>query len=1026
MGAIVFLVLLIWVVWLTVRTGELRNRLQALERRLAQAPVPAGRQALDDVEAVLPPRSEPVPPPPATPLAPLPELDPTPAWPDVPAPPVRPAPALAAEPRAARSQAAAEASRAAVAQWLSENGLAWVGGAVLALGGLFLVSYAAQRGVFTPALRIAAAAAVGFLLLGVSEWLRRQAERETRGHRLAAAAAAGAGAATLYAAVWASYWLYGFIGLGPAAALLGVVSFGLLGLGFRHGEPLAILAIGGALLAPVVTGPQQWAAPALTGYLALVVTTGFGTAGERRWGAAGFTTLAGAALWALAGYAAEGYVRVAALAVGPLALAVVAAEWRRRVGDPPVREDHPDPFSWLPTGALIAAALLLAPLWALPLRGPELAATGVGAILLMALTALAAERRLVTRWAQLAAWASALAVALTFGLALGRPASVELWAGAVALATAVAGAWVAVRGRDEAERLFAGAAALAVLLIAFAGRGALSADAPWAPPALAALLLGLAAAAVARRSADPRTDLTLAVWIWCAAAGLLWALRLASEPRFLPVATAVASAAFALLHARIGWRGFAASAIAAALATLAALLTPEILRPLFAGRLPVLVLGPVVAVAAALIFGGARLVREKEPASPTADALSTGAMLVALTGAFLLLRLWAEGTGEGRLDPFLEASLRTLLLLAAGLLMAQGVRPDSHPIGRWRGHAFLLAGALHAVLIQALALNPLVADWQPAVSGPPLLDSLAVGFLAPALLLAFATRRRVTAGRGLLAAYAGVAALLASLWGVEEIRRLFQGPTLDGGRDVIGRAEVAAYAVALLLGARLLDWTAVQAGLRTWTISPIADLVRRVAGAGGWSAVVFAGFVFGYAASPWWGPLDRPLDGLAATALLFGLYAAGAAVLLWLVRMAEAAGQAGLGRAARICAVLTVFAFLTLVVRLGFHGYDMRPSLREASLETWAFSAAWGLYGFALLVFAAARREADLRWAGLVVLLATTAKIFLFDMARLEGVVRAGSFLAVGALLLAAAVLARRLSGDGSVLGFGRKPAAEG
>ncbi|HVI32090.1 DUF2339 domain-containing protein [Phenylobacterium sp.] len=236
---------------------------------------------------------------------------------------------------------------------------------------------------------------------------------------------------------------------------------------------------------------------------------------------------------------------------------------------------------------------------------------------------------------------------------------------------------------------------------------------------------------------------------------------------------------------------------------------------------------------------------------------------------------------------------------------------------------------------------------------------------------------------------------------------------------------MAAYAVAALLGARLLDWAAVQASLRAWTISPIADLVRRVAVVSASAAIVFAALVFGLAASPWWGPIDRPLDGAGATALLFGLYAAGAAVLLWLVRMAEAAGQAGLARAARVCAVLTVFAILTLVVRLGFHGYDMRPSLQEASLETWAFSAAWGLYGFALLVFAAARREADLRWAGLVVLLATTAKIFLFDMARLEGVVRAGSFLAVGALLLAAAVLARRLSGDGSVLGFGRKAPAE-
>ncbi|CAN7581098.1 DUF2339 domain-containing protein [Phenylobacterium sp. LjRoot219] len=81
------------------------------------------------------------------------------------------------------------------------------------------------------------------------------------------------------------------------------------------------------------------------------------------------------------------------------------------------------------------------------------------------------------------------------------------------------------------------------------------------------------------------------------------------------------------------------------------------------------------------------------------------------------------------------------------------------------------------------------------------------------------------------------------------------------------------------------------------------------------------------------------------------------------------------------------------------------------SLETWALSAAWGVLGFGLLVYGVARQSNDLRAAGLVLLLATTGKIFLFDMARLEGVVRAGSFLAVGALLVAAAVMVRRLGG---------------
>lgn len=58
---------------------------------------------------------------------------------------------------------------ASVSTWLAENGLAWIGGGGLALGGLLLVVYAAQQGVFTPPLRIAAAVGLGGLMIAASE-----------------------------------------------------------------------------------------------------------------------------------------------------------------------------------------------------------------------------------------------------------------------------------------------------------------------------------------------------------------------------------------------------------------------------------------------------------------------------------------------------------------------------------------------------------------------------------------------------------------------------------------------------------------------------------------------------------------------------------------------------------------------------------------------------------------------------------------------------------------------------------------
>src|SRR5262249_20021886 len=158
----------------------------------------------------------------------------------------------------------------------------------------------------------------------------------------------------LYGAVWASYWLYSFIDLQAAGWLMGAISLGLMGLALRHGEPLAMLAVGGAMLAPAITGPQHWSAPALTAYLLVMIITVYAVAGCRRWGPAGLTALAAAALWGAAGIPAEGYDRTAALAIGPVLLSIAVVEWRRRRGD---AVEAADAFGRLVAASLGAAAV---------------------------------------------------------------------------------------------------------------------------------------------------------------------------------------------------------------------------------------------------------------------------------------------------------------------------------------------------------------------------------------------------------------------------------------------------------------------------------------------------------------------------------------------------------------------------------------------------------------------------------------------------------------------------------------------
>lgn len=99
---------------------------------------------------------------------------------------------------------------------------------------------------------------------------------------------------------------------------------------------------------------------------------------------------------------------------------------------------------------------------------------------------------------------------------------------------------------------------------------------------------------------------------------------------------------------------------------------------------------------------------------------------------------------------------------------------------------------------------------------------------------------------------------------------------------------------------------------------------------------------------------------------------------------------------ATLSCIFHILAALTLIVRRLYRGADMGAASGEASLETWTYSAVWAQFSAMVLWLGATRRSVVLRWTGLGLLLATSAKVFLGDMARLDGVIRAASFLGLG------------------------------
>jgi hypothetical protein len=75
-----------------------------------------------------------------------------------------------------------------------------------------------------------------------------------------------------------------------------------------------------------------------------------------------------------------------------------------------------------------------------------------------------------------------------------------------------------------------------------------------------------------------------------------------------------------------------------------------------------------------------------------------------------------------------------------------------------------------------------------------------------------------------------------------------------------------------------------------------------------------------------------------------------------------------------------------------------------------AVSACWGVLGLVLLYLGLTRTLRAIRLAGLTLLGASLAKLFLYDLAFLSSIQRAVSFLAVGAMLLAGGFFYQRLA----------------
>ncbi|HZT86352.1 MAG TPA: DUF2339 domain-containing protein [Stellaceae bacterium] len=307
------------------------------------------------------------------------------------------------------------------------------------------------------------------------------------------------------------------------------------------------------------------------------------------------------------------------------------------------------------------------------------------------------------------------------------------------------------------------------------------------------------------------------------------------------------------------------------------------------------------------------------------------------------------------------------------------------PVLRW------LALGVAAAVLARLALNPYVLSYP--LSPNPIFNWLLYGYGVPALAFIVATRQFGSRADDLLVAVLeGGSIVFTTLLLTLELRHALYGrldaPLSDLGRD-------AAQTVLWLALAAFALWLGERRNRPVLLWGGVILFAGATAQAVLWQAL---------AGNPLWtgASVGQPMI-VDTVGLAFGLPAVLYAAVAWL-RL----GPIALRWTARILAVAFAFLWLTLEIRHAFRGPVIAWGTCSQG-EWYAYSAAWLAFAGAGLGIGLWRRDEWLRRAALAGIGLVVAKVFLSDMAELEGVLRALSFLGLGGVLVGIGYAYRRL-----------------
>lgn len=352
--------------------------------------------------------------------------------------------------------------------------------------------------------------------------------------------------------------------------------------------------------------------------------------------------------------------------------------------------------------------------------------------------------------------------------------------------------------------------------------------------------------------------------------------------------------------------------------------------------------------------------------------------------------VFASGTVAALALAFTFALDRGWLTVALAL-MVPGVAwiSDKRPLPMLRQLCIVLIGLVIARIL-----------WDPRIVGEdvgttPIINWLLWGYGVPAL--AFWTGAMILRRRGddLASRSVESAAITFTVLAVMlQIRHVMN----DGNiyRPSASLAEIG------LQVSTLLAMTIGLEHVRTRTGGVVHDVAARVLGALAFlGALISLGIHFNPVVT------GEPTGGVFFNALLLG-YGIPAVLMAVLARMIRDSRPALVYRLAAVTAIGFALVYLTLEVRRIFQG-PVIAGFASSDAEQYTYSAVWLAFGVALLLAGIALKSQPARFASAAVVILTVAKVFLYDLAGVQGVFRALSLICLGLTLMGIGWLYQRL-----------------